>query len=48
MTGVWFLVALDAGLVIHNDAEVAAAGARLCHFLEALTTTTNHVHATTA
>lgn len=40
-------VSLDADLVIHNDTEVAAAGARLCQFLEVLTTTTNHVHATT-
>ena len=38
-------VTLDADLVIHNDAKVAAAGASLQCFLEALT---HHVHATTA
>ena len=47
MSGLWLFVALDAALVIHNDAEVAAAGARLCHFLETLTTTTDHADATT-
>jgi len=38
----------DADLVIHNDAAIAVAGARLQCFLEALTAETHHVHATTA
>lgn len=41
-------VALDADLVIHNDTAIGAAGARLRRFLEALTTETRHVDATTA
>lgn len=38
----------DADLVIHNDAAIAAAGARPRRFLEALVSGTHHAHATTA
>lgn len=40
--------ALDADLVIHNDAAIAVAGARLQCFLETLTAGARHVHAATA
>lgn len=41
-------LALDADLVIHNDAAIAAAGALLRRYLETLITRTGQTHAATA
>lgn len=41
-------VTLDADLVIHNDASIAAAGELLLRYLETLTTRTESAHAATA